>query len=75
MQSIESDTKQSDNHVKSDSAGKLKIYNFNKFNIPESKKVASSIDKDYKLIDWRQAAALKAWHTRRGHGRPVIQVT
>ena len=35
---------------------------------------AADISKYYQLIDWRQAAALKAWRTRRGHGRPVIQV-
>lgn len=36
---------------------------------------AADISKYYQQLDWRQAAALKAWRTRRGHGRPVIQVT
>lgn len=36
---------------------------------------ATDISKYYQQLDWRQAAALKAWRTRRGHGRPVIQVT
>ncbi len=36
---------------------------------------AADISKYYKLIDWRQAVALKAWRTRRGQGKPVIQVT
>ncbi len=36
---------------------------------------ASDISKYYQQLDWRQAVALKAWHTRRGHGKPVIQVT
>ncbi|MCK5740674.1 MAG: hypothetical protein KAH48_00540, partial [Chlorobi bacterium] len=53
FQSIESETQQPDDHDKSDSTRKLKIYVFNKFNIPESKKIASSIDKNYKYIDWQ----------------------
>jgi hypothetical protein len=36
---------------------------------------ASEISNHYKQIDWRQARALKAWRTRRGHTKPVIQVT
>ncbi len=36
---------------------------------------AADISKYYQQIDWRQAVALKAWRTRRGQGRPIIQVT
>ncbi|MDA3844431.1 MAG: alginate lyase family protein, partial [Candidatus Kapabacteria bacterium] len=50
---IEQETKQSDNHFKDDSDLKLIVYNLNKYNIPESKKIAENIDKDYKLIDWQ----------------------
>lgn len=32
---------------------------------------ASSIVKSFHQIDWRQARALKAWITRRGHGHTV----
>lgn len=35
---------------------------------------AADISKYYKQIDWRQAAALKGWRTKRGQGRPIIQV-
>ncbi|KYK22748.1 hypothetical protein AYK24_00540 [Thermoplasmatales archaeon SG8-52-4] len=36
---------------------------------------ASSIVKNFHQIDWRQARALKAWITRRGHGHAVTIVT
>ena len=36
---------------------------------------AADISKYYQQIDWRQAVALKAWRTRRGQGKPIIQVT
>ena len=35
---------------------------------------AADISKYYKLIDWRQAGALKGWQTRRGHIKPVTQL-
>lgn len=36
---------------------------------------SSEISKKYQQLDWRQASALKAWCTRRGETRPVIQLT
>jgi hypothetical protein len=36
---------------------------------------AGDISKYYQQVDWRQAAALKAWLTRRGIARQIIQVT